>query len=121
MARMNAEQAPELLSGFPVVLEIPVAWGDMDAMGHVNNTVFLRWFESARIEYFDRIGWEARAGGSGPGPILAKTSCVFMLPIAHPDTVWVGARCEAVYCRSPGPRIGHGPGPDLLRLGNDSP
>ncbi len=62
---MNAKQTPELLSEFPVVLEIPVAWGDMDAMLHVNNTVYLRWFECARMEYFSRIGWEPHAGGRG--------------------------------------------------------
>lgn len=94
MARMNAKQTPELLSEFPVVLEIPVAWGDMDAMLHVNNTVYLRWFECARMEYFSRIGWEPHARGGGPGPILAKTSCVFKLPIAYPDSIWVGARCD---------------------------
>ena len=91
---MNQKQAPELLSAFPVVLEIPVAWGDMDAMLHVNNTVYMRWFECARVEYFSRIGWELNASGDGPGPILASTSCVFKRPIAYPDRVWVGARCD---------------------------
>ncbi|MFO0573679.1 MAG: thioesterase family protein [Polyangia bacterium] len=38
-----------------VSLRIVVAWGDMDALGHVNNTVYLRWFESARIAWWERI------------------------------------------------------------------
>jgi acyl-CoA thioester hydrolase len=92
---MNAKQAPELLSEFPVVLEIPVAWGEMDAMGHVNNAVYLRWFECARMEYFSRIGWEVPPRAGGPGPILAKTNCVFKLPISYPDSIWVGARCDS--------------------------
>ena len=37
------------LAGWPVIVEIPVQWGELDAYGHVNNTVFFRWFESARI------------------------------------------------------------------------
>ena len=41
----------------PVALRLLVEWGEMDAYGHVNNTVYLRWFESARMEYFRRIGW----------------------------------------------------------------
>lgn len=45
-----------LLAGFPVVIEIPVQWGDQDAFGHVNNTVYLRWLESGRIAYMTRIG-----------------------------------------------------------------
>ena len=37
-------------------LVIPIRWGDMDAMGHVNNTVYFRYFESARIEYLRSLG-----------------------------------------------------------------
>ena len=37
---------------YPVVVEIPVEWGDQDAYQHVNNTVSLRWFETARLTYF---------------------------------------------------------------------
>lgn len=79
------------LDDFPVRLTIPVAWGDMDAFAHVNNTVYLRWFESARIAYFERIGF----GGSGTaavGPILARTQAVYRMPLTYPDTVQVGAR-----------------------------
>ena len=43
----------ELLGDFPVCVREPVIWGDMDAFGHVNNIVYLRYFESARIAYFD--------------------------------------------------------------------
>ena len=54
-----------------VTLRIDVAWGDMDALAHVNNTVFLRWFESARIVWWERLGLSA--GPDGIGPILART------------------------------------------------
>ena len=79
------------LTGFPIVLEIPVAWGDMDALGHVNNTVFFRYFESARIAYLDAIGLNANES-RGIGPILASTQCRFRRPLRFPDTVLVGAR-----------------------------
>ncbi len=65
---MNALESLE--AEFPVVLAIPVAWGDMDAMGHVNNTVYLRYFESARIAYFERVGFLEEMASSGVGPIL---------------------------------------------------
>ena len=71
---------------FPVRIEIPVAWGDMDAFGHVNNVVYLRWFESARIAWFERVGIPDRAGG-GIGPILASTHCQYVRPLAYPDTI----------------------------------
>src|SRR5256885_557267 len=45
------------LAQFKVVIDQPVAWGDMDSFGHVNNVVYFRYFENARVEYFRRIGW----------------------------------------------------------------
>ncbi|HET6231824.1 MAG TPA: thioesterase family protein [Longimicrobiaceae bacterium] len=86
----------ELLKGFPVVVEMPVAWGDMDFFRHVNNTVFFRYFESARIEYLGRIGFQAALEETGVGPILASTSCRFRRPLTYPDTVSVGARATEV-------------------------
>lgn len=46
-------ELPEPLAGFPVRVDIPVAWGEMDAFGHVNNVVYFRYFESARIDSYD--------------------------------------------------------------------
>ena len=84
------------LAEFPVTIDVPVAWGDMDALGHVNNTVYLRWFESARIAYFDRVGWVLESGERGVGPILARTQAVFRSALAYPDRVRVGARVTAL-------------------------
>jgi acyl-CoA thioester hydrolase len=77
---------------FPVELALPVQWGEMDAMGHVNNAVYFRWFESARIVYFERLGWLAIQQESGNGPILHSTNARFRAPLTFPDTVTVGAR-----------------------------
>ena len=66
----------------------------MDAFGHVNNTVFFRLFESARIAYLDRINFRGTDGGLGP--ILASTHCRFKRPLVYPDTVRVGARVTEV-------------------------
>jgi acyl-CoA thioester hydrolase len=87
----------ELLAEYPVQVEFPVAWGDMDAFQHVNNTRYFRYFEDARIAYFERAGLIETAGmPGGVGPILASTSCRFRLPLTYPDTVIVGARCSEV-------------------------
>jgi acyl-CoA thioester hydrolase len=83
----------EHLHGFPVVIEIPVAWGEMDAFGHVNNIVYFRYFESARIAYLEAIGLR---GDVGVGPILASTHCRFRLPLEYPDSVLAGARVTEV-------------------------
>ena len=86
----------ELLEAYPVVIEIPVAWGEMDSLLHVNNVVYFRYFESARMAYFERIGVWQHMGETGVAPILASTQCRFRLPLTYPDTVSVGARVSEV-------------------------
>lgn len=69
-----------------VTLELPVQWGNMDAAQHVNNTVYLRWIESARIEMFKKMH-----GGEFEFkkivPILAWQDCKYIFPVTYPDTV----------------------------------
>ncbi|MFT7580233.1 MAG: acyl-CoA thioester hydrolase [Myxococcota bacterium] len=86
-----------LLEGFEVSVVQPVAWGDMDAFQHVNNTRYFRYFEDARIAYFERTGIAAAQGRpEGIGPILTSTSCRFKAPLRYPDEVQVGARVVSV-------------------------
>jgi len=80
------------LAGFPVAVEIPVQWGDQDAFRHVNNAVFLRWFESARIAYWLRIGLHGRVEVDGLGPILASIRCDYRRPVTFPASIRVAAR-----------------------------
>lgn len=75
---------------FPVIIELPIAWGEMDSMGHVNNIVYFRYFESARLAYFERVGFLSEMKRSGVGPILASTRCDFRQPLTYPDRIWVG-------------------------------
>jgi acyl-CoA thioester hydrolase len=86
----------ELLDGFPVTVEIPVAWAEMDFFRHVNNTVYFRWFETARIAYLERIGFAGQLLDEGLGPILASTSARFRRPVFYPDTITVGVRTTDV-------------------------
>ena len=88
----NVKRTDELLDGYPVVVEIPVAWGEMDAFQHVNNIVYLRYFESTRIAYFERLGLLEAMRQTGIGPILAETRCRFRKPLTYPDTVSSGVR-----------------------------
>ncbi len=77
------------LGDHPVSIEIPVAWGDMDAMQHVNNAVYLRWIESSRIAYFERKGFLASMKDGGVGPILARAAVDYRRPVTYPDSVRV--------------------------------
>ncbi len=82
----------DLFTTFPVVVEIPVRWADMDPFQHVNNTVYFRYFEIARIGYFERLDLIEFMQGERLGPILAAIDCRFRFPITYPDTVSVGTR-----------------------------
>lgn len=85
-----------VLDGYPVVITLPVQWGDQDAFAHVNNVVYFRWFESARIAYFLRIGLMAGPDGRPVGPILAASSCEYRRSVVFPDTVHVGIRATRI-------------------------
>ena len=85
-----------LMNGYPVVIEVPVAWGEMDAFGHLNNIVYFRYFESARIAYFYKLDLIDMMTKTGIGPILASTSCRFKIPLTYPDKVLIGAKVASI-------------------------
>jgi acyl-CoA thioester hydrolase len=76
--------------------EIPVAWGDMDALGHVNNVQYFRYFESARLDFLRDFQELFPASADGVGPILAYIDCRFAAPLAFPDTVLVGSQVRKI-------------------------
>lgn len=77
MTVTDKDRIAELLAGFPVRVEVPVAWGDMDALGHVNNTVYFRYFETARIKCFAELGLGQIEQSDDVGPILHSANCRF--------------------------------------------
>ena len=64
------------------VQRMQMRWGDMDALGHMNNTVYFRYLEQARISWFDSIGADYRT--LPEGPILGSIACRFILPAVYP-------------------------------------
>jgi acyl-CoA thioester hydrolase len=89
---MRLEHPHELLRDYPVVISLAVEWGDQDTLGHVNNTVFLKWCETARVVYLEQIAMWQMIRAEGKGPILAALSCNYLYPVTFPDTVQIGAR-----------------------------
>jgi acyl-CoA thioester hydrolase len=90
-----ADRSP-FLAGFPVLTEITVLWADHDAFNHVNNVAYLRWCETARVEYFQRIGLYPQIPPQGLGPILASITCHYRRTLNYPDTVAIGTRITAI-------------------------
>lgn len=75
---------------------LPVQWGEQDAFGHVNNIVYFRWFESARIDLLNACPSQVSMSGSGLGPILASIKCDYKRQLRFPDTVYIGSMISRI-------------------------
>ena len=76
-------------------LRMPIRWGDMDAMGHVNNTLYFRYLEVARIEWFRSIG--CNVNPQGEGPLIVNAFCNFYKQLEYPGDITV-----KMYASDPG-------------------
>ncbi len=90
------EAVQTALQGYSSITVLPVQWGDQDAFGHVNNVVYFRWFESARIDLLNLFPSSVTMSGSGLGPILASIKCDYRRQLHFPDTVYIGSRMTRV-------------------------
>ena len=64
---------------------MPIRWGDMDAMGHVNNTLYFRYFETIRIDWMNEIGGTPQPGGDGP--VIVNAFCTFIKQLEYPGDI----------------------------------
>ena len=74
---------------------IPMRWGDMDAMGHVNNTIYFRYLEIARVDWLQQFN--AAPGPAGAGPVIVNAFCNFYKQLEYPGDVLV-----KLYASDPG-------------------
>ncbi|MGH8453855.1 MAG: acyl-CoA thioesterase [Nevskiales bacterium] len=79
---------------------LPVQWGDMDMLGHVNNVIFFRYAESGRIAYFDQMLGNDPDIWGGEGPILAEIQCRFIQQMRYPAQLEIGTRTVKIGSRS---------------------
>lgn len=77
------------------IARMSIRWGDMDALGHVNNTVYFRYMEQARIEWFSAIGCDIDL--SAEGPVIVNANCSFIKQLKYPGEIEV-----LTYVGSPG-------------------
>ncbi len=66
-------------------MTVPMRWGDMDAMNHVNNTIYFRYLEIVRIEWFRTIG--CVPDPRGEGPVIVNAFCNFYRQLEYPGDV----------------------------------
>lgn len=80
------------LAQYPIVYDQKIAWGDMDAFGHVNNVIFYRYIESARLAYLDQLNILSE-------PLLTvvlSNQCHYLKPVVYPDQLKVGVKVEEI-------------------------
>ena len=90
LANTSDNHRPDELSHYPIIHHQPIHWGEMDAFNHLNNVVYYRYAESARIGYLQALGM---FDGSMV-TVLAQSSCQYLRPVTYPDTLLLGVRCQ---------------------------
>jgi acyl-CoA thioester hydrolase len=84
------------LDRYPVVIEQNVAWGDMDAHGHVNNVEYLRYMENGRVAYYLQIGKYDFEGKTGITLVIKSVVCHYLSVLTYPDQISIGARVKTI-------------------------
>jgi acyl-CoA thioester hydrolase len=78
-------------------MRMPIRWGDMDMMGHVNNTVYFRYIESARIAWLEEAGGSPDPASMTEGPVIVNAYCSFLKQLKYPGDIEV-----STYVGAPG-------------------
>lgn len=76
-------------------LSMKIRWGDMDAFNHVNNTVYFRYMEQTRIDWFESIA--TPIGTQGCGPVIISAQCAFLRQLKYPGDIEI-----RMYANEPG-------------------
>ena len=69
-------------------ISFPIRWGDMDALGHVNNTMYFRYFEQARLNWYESLG-SAALGAEGTGLVIVDNHEEYLKPLIYPSLITV--------------------------------
>lgn len=78
------------LKTYPIHSEIKVAWGEMDALQHVNNVAYFRYFETARLDFFNQFNLLDELEKTAIGPVISENNARYKRPVTYPDTLLVG-------------------------------
>ena len=73
-----------------------VQWGEMDALGHVNNVQFIRYFETARVNFMERNNVFDDLLGNKINIVLAHIECKFVQPLYYPDQIELFCRFKSI-------------------------
>lgn len=74
---------------------LEIRWGDMDALGHVNNVIYFRYFEQARAAWLASIGEEGTINSADQGPLIITANATYLKPVVYPAHLMVRMLGEA--------------------------
>ncbi|MBA6417234.1 acyl-CoA thioesterase [Colwellia sp. 6M3] len=77
-------------------LKHPVRWGDIDMLGHVNNSNYFRYCEEGRVKFFSDSHIRAALGGDKLGFVVAYIDCKFKFPVTYPDNLIIATKVEKI-------------------------
>ena len=83
-----------MLAGFNTQLVLKVDWADLDLFGHVNNVIFFKYIQSARVNYCESIGLTSLDEKDKLSFIVAAINCNFKSPLRYPNTIIVFSKIE---------------------------
>jgi len=84
------------MNNFNTKMEIRIDWSEIDLLGHINNLAIMKYIQTARIDFLERVGMLPLSLETGLGPVLASTSCQFKKQLFYPGTVQVCSRVDQV-------------------------
>ena len=68
-------------------MSMPIRWGDMDAFGHVNNTVYFRYMEQVRISWLESLSIASEESSTGEGPVIINANMTFLRQLRYPGDI----------------------------------
>jgi acyl-CoA thioester hydrolase len=71
----------------------PIAWGDMDALGHVNNARYFDYFQEARIDWLRELQINMT---EKTGPVVIQVACTYLKPVIYPALVTLRSRIHSI-------------------------
>ena len=85
---------------FSYIKNVKSRWRDMDAIGHINNAIYLTYFETVRVDYLHELGFELLKRGNDVGVILASMKIDYLIQSLHPNTFSIGCRITRLGTKS---------------------
>lgn len=84
------------MNNFNTKMEIRIDWSEIDLLGHINNLAIMKYIQTARIDFLEKLSMLPLSSETGLGPVLASTSCQFKKQLFYPGMVQVCSRIDQI-------------------------